>query len=54
LDLNNTDGIFYLAAPAVSYRSRLPAELVFQHNPDETKDESVGFPYIHPVLNIKL
>ena len=26
-----------LTAPAISYRSRLPAELALQHNPAETK-----------------
>ena len=39
---------------SISYRSRLPAELALQHNPAETKDGSVGSPYINAVLNIKL
>ena len=54
MDLKDLGGDFCLAAPAVSYRSRLPAELALQHNPAETKDGSVGFPYINTVLNIKL
>ena len=51
-----------MASPAISYRSRLPAELDLQHNtaetkqhnPAETKDGYVGSPYINTVLNIKL
>ena len=31
-----------------------PTDLALQHNPAETKDGSVGFPYINAVLNIKL
>lgn len=51
-----------MASPAISYRSRLPAELDLQHNtaetkqhnPAQTKDGCVGSPYINTVLNIKL
>ena len=58
----NLGGLFHLATPAISYRSRLPAELDLQHNPvetkqhnpSETKDGSVDSPYINAVLNIKL
>jgi hypothetical protein len=62
LGLNDPGGVFHLAAPAISYSSRLPTVLALQqnpvetkqHNPAETKDESVGSPYINAVLNIKL
>ena len=53
-DLAYLGGSPHLAAPAVSCRNRLPAELALQHNPAETKDGSVGSPYINTVLNIKL
>ena len=43
----NPGGVFRLATPAISYRSRLPTELALQHNPAETKDGSVGSPYKH-------
>ena len=39
---------------SISYRSRLLDELALQLNPAETKDGSVGFPYINTVLKIKL
>jgi hypothetical protein len=45
MDLKDLGGDFCLAAPAVSYMSRLPAELALKHNPAETKDGSVGSPY---------
>ena len=54
MQYTNLGGVFCLAAPAISYRSRLPAELALQHNPAETKDGSVGSPYINTVLKIKL
>jgi hypothetical protein len=37
LDLKDSGGVSCLAAPAISYRSRLPAELASQHNPSDTK-----------------
>jgi hypothetical protein len=39
---------------SISDKSRLPAELALQLNPAETKDGSMGFPYIKAVLIIKL
>ena len=61
-DLVNLGGISCLATPVASYRSRLPAELALQqnpadtkqHNPAETKNGSLGFPYMIAYLKIKL
>ena len=50
VESSNLGSVFCLAAPAISYRSRLPSE----YNPAETKDGSVGSPYINTVLTIKL
>ena len=54
LDFNNPGGVFCLTAPAISYRSRLPAELALQQNPAETKDGFCRFLFINWNCRIRL
>jgi hypothetical protein len=51
---SSDDLVFCFATTVISYGSRLPAELVLQHNPAEKRMGLWVFPYINAELNIKL